>query len=111
MSTTLAVSAEPDTMDDVSAPRSTHLVGRDAELETLVSTLGIRAPRAGRPAVLLGGDAGVGKTRLLTELRALRRGKPARAVAKVAVGAGPRGRRGAAALGRKARAAKGGRGG
>ncbi|WP_460796559.1 helix-turn-helix transcriptional regulator [Nocardioides pacificus] len=53
--------------------RSSRLVGRDAELELLSSTLGIRASgRVGRVpvgAVLLGGDAGVGKTRLLTELR------------------------------------------
>jgi DNA-binding CsgD family transcriptional regulator len=52
------------------------LVGRDAELEDLVRQLGIVASdqaRAGagasRAAVLLGGDAGVGKTRLLTALR------------------------------------------
>jgi DNA-binding CsgD family transcriptional regulator len=46
-----------------------ELVGRDAELEQLFSTLGISASATDHSAVLLAGDAGVGKTRLLTELR------------------------------------------
>ena len=59
-------------MSSVPTTRSTDLVGRDAELGDLVARLGIRASRgdAGQShAVLLAGDAGVGKTRLLTELR------------------------------------------
>ena len=58
-----------DKMDHMTS----ELVGRDAELEQLCSTLGISVqepgPSSGHSAVLLAGDAGVGKTRLLTELR------------------------------------------
>lgn len=47
------------------------LIGRQSELDELVSLLGVRTPDAVPSArgVLLAGDAGVGKTRLLTELR------------------------------------------
>lgn len=57
-------------MGPVVTPSSRDLVGRDAELDELCALLGVRA--AGHTtgtAVLLGGDAGVGKTRLLTALR------------------------------------------
>ncbi len=65
-----------DMMDAVPGHPSRTLVGRDAELTEIASLLGVR-PRPdedadGEPrAVLLSGDAGVGKTRLLTELRDL----------------------------------------
>lgn len=65
------VSERQDTMSSVPALRTTDLIGRDAELEELSSQLGIRASE-GAPAVramLVGGDAGVGKTRVLMALR------------------------------------------
>lgn len=59
----------------VTPPVSPTLVGRDAELEQLCLRLGIRMSGEGHPAaaraLLLAGDAGVGKTRVLTELRDL----------------------------------------
>ena len=64
-------------MDAVPGQSSRTLVGRDAELTEIASLLGVRprsdeGARDGEPsAVLLSGDAGVGKTRLLTELRDL----------------------------------------
>ena len=63
-------------MDPMAAHTSRTLVGRDAELTEIASLLGVRPISGGdqpdereSAAVLLSGDAGVGKTRLLTELR------------------------------------------
>jgi DNA-binding NarL/FixJ family response regulator len=58
-------------MSSVPALRTTDLIGRDAELEELSSQLGIRASGgdATARAMLVAGDAGVGKTRLLMALR------------------------------------------
>jgi DNA-binding CsgD family transcriptional regulator len=53
----------PDFPSDVRA-----LIGRKAELAEIAAALGVRGEGSQR-AVLLAGDAGVGKTRLLTELR------------------------------------------
>ncbi len=67
-------------MGDVAGHSSTTLIGRDAELTEIASSLGVRSVSGGESAaqpapsgpgpraVLLSGDAGVGKTRLLTEL-------------------------------------------
>ncbi len=57
-------------MEDVSTPRTqTPLVGRAREIDHLTAAAGIgRDPVSA--AVVLGGDAGVGKTRLLSELGA-----------------------------------------
>ncbi|CUR55277.1 Regulatory protein, LuxR [metagenome] len=62
-------------MGDVAPPghQTRELVGRDAELAEIASLLGVRPERLDDAllpnAVLLAGDAGVGKTRLLTALR------------------------------------------
>jgi ATP/maltotriose-dependent transcriptional regulator MalT len=70
------LSVAPVIMGGVPLPESPGdtrtLIGRQSELDELVSLLHVRAAgSAGTPtrAVLLAGDAGVGKTRLLTELR------------------------------------------
>ncbi|MBF4768752.1 AAA family ATPase [Nocardioides agariphilus] len=70
------MSVTTDMMGCMAPVTTAPLVGRDAELDDLTVQLGIVASdeaRAGggssRRAVLLAGDAGVGKTRLLTALR------------------------------------------
>jgi DNA-binding CsgD family transcriptional regulator/tetratricopeptide (TPR) repeat protein len=72
------VSERHDMMSSVPALRTTDLIGRDAELEQLSSQLGIRASAGvdgAAPteqsvrAMLVAGDAGVGKTRVLMALR------------------------------------------
>jgi len=57
-------------MGAVTAPASRALLGREEELAELSTSLGLggSAPATAGAAVLLAGDAGVGKTRLLLEL-------------------------------------------
>ncbi|HQR27186.1 MAG TPA: AAA family ATPase [Nocardioides sp.] len=50
-------------------PEAGRLIGRDAELAELCSRLGVRPSSPRHSNLLLAGDAGVGKTRLLTALR------------------------------------------
>ena len=69
------LSVATEMIGDVAPPGhlDRRLIGRDAELAEITSLLGVRPARmqdsAMPNAVLLSGDAGVGKTRLLTELR------------------------------------------
>ena len=71
------LSAQSAMMVPVAAHTSRTLVGRDDELEQLADLLGVTGDRQrGRGLhVLLSGDAGVGKTRLLMELRDLAKGE------------------------------------
>jgi DNA-binding CsgD family transcriptional regulator len=68
--TATTLSDPPGTMADVAVFTTRDrppLVGRDEELQLVLEA--VRAAREGSPAaVLLGGDAGVGKTRLLTQV-------------------------------------------
>ncbi|WP_183094921.1 helix-turn-helix transcriptional regulator [Nocardioides stalactiti] len=66
---TAPLSALGTMMEPVAAHTSRTLVGRDAELEQLADLLGVGQRRERHGVVLLSGDAGVGKTRLLMELR------------------------------------------
>jgi predicted ATPase len=49
-------------------PRRAPLVGRSADITRLAEAIGLRSAERRATAVLLSGDAGVGKTRLVTEL-------------------------------------------
>ncbi len=67
---TAQLSVPPPMMGDVPRESQSPLVGRAAELDRLAGLLGV-GPDGEEPqpaAVLLSGDAGVGKTRLLAEL-------------------------------------------
>jgi DNA-binding NarL/FixJ family response regulator/TolA-binding protein len=68
------VSVGSGMMDDMANDRApaTPLIGRVRELEQLLEAAGVTDPGA-RDVVLVGGDAGIGKTRLLRELGAIAR--------------------------------------
>lgn len=78
---TAPLSALGSMMEPVAAHTSRTLVGRDTELDQLSDLLGIRERRDRPGVVLLSGDAGVGKTRLLMELRDRARAEGWRVVA------------------------------
>src|SRR3954453_11270541 len=69
------LTTEHGIMDGVAVHTTSRtLIGRDAELTEIASLLGVRSSRgafAEPMHVVLSGDAGVGKTRLLVELRDL----------------------------------------
>lgn len=69
--TVVPLSAASDMMGDMAHDRTpaTPLIGRVRELEQLLEAAGVTDPDA-RDVVLIGGDAGIGKTRLLRELGA-----------------------------------------
>ena len=81
------VSVPSDKMEDMAVDQAAPIFGRDRELAELATALGLESgteatgepggdagPRAaGNNSVLLGGDAGIGKTRVLTELVAAAR--------------------------------------
>ena len=69
--TVVPLSAASDMIEDMAHDRTpaTPLIGRVRELEQLLEAAGVTRPDA-RDVVLIGGDAGIGKTRLLRELGA-----------------------------------------
>jgi len=69
---TVAAAAMMDGVQPDSAAPTRPLVGRTRELDELTALLGIAGDPSAQ-AVLLAGDAGVGKTRLLAELRDIAR--------------------------------------
>jgi DNA-binding CsgD family transcriptional regulator/tetratricopeptide (TPR) repeat protein len=68
------MSAASAKMGDMAVDQAAPIFGRDPELAELGAALGLRSGAdASGESVLLGGDAGIGKTRLLTELATLAR--------------------------------------
>jgi len=72
--TPLQLSVSSDKMEDMAVDQAAPIFGRDRELAELASALGLDpgAETTGQ-SVLLGGDAGIGKTRVVTELVAIAR--------------------------------------
>src|SRR5688572_18950616 len=71
---TAPLSGSSDKMEVMAVDQAAPIFGRDRELAELVSALGLDpgAETTGE-SVLLGGDAGIGKTRVVTELVAIAR--------------------------------------
>ncbi len=74
MTVTASVSVSSDKMEVMAVDQAAPIFGRDTELAELVSVLGLEPGSESKgESVLLGGDAGIGKTRVVTELAALAR--------------------------------------
>ncbi len=68
----LHLSESSDKMEGMAVDQAAPIFGRDHELAELVSALGLDGEPT-RESVLLGGDAGIGKTRVVTEVAAAAR--------------------------------------
>jgi len=74
MASTASLSLSSDKMEDMAVDQAAPIFGRDRELAELAAVLGLDpGAEATGESVLLGGDAGIGKTRVLTELVATAR--------------------------------------
>jgi hypothetical protein len=89
--TLVHLSAATGMMDGMANDRApaTPLIGRVRELEQLLEAAGVTNPDA-RDVVLIGGDAGIGKTRLLRELGARARAAGHRVLAGSPTNRSPR---------------------
>src|SRR5688500_811401 len=72
---TAPLSGSSDKMEDMAVDQAAPIFGRDRELAQRTAALGLApgAEATGSNSGLLGGDAGIGKTRVLTELVAAAR--------------------------------------
>ena len=69
MAETATVSVSSVKMEDMAVDQAAPIFGRDRELAELAAALGLKpGAEATGESVLLGGDAGIGKTRVVTEL-------------------------------------------
>ncbi len=74
MPASAALSVSSDKMEDMAVDQAAPIFGRDRELAELAGALGLDpGAEATGESVLLGGDAGIGKTRVVTELVAIAR--------------------------------------
>jgi predicted ATPase len=69
MASIASLSLSSDKMEDMAVDQAAPIFGRDRELAELTAALGLDPGAAATgESVLLGGDAGIGKTRVVTEL-------------------------------------------